>query len=192
MSRTLRSAGRPLVLARFGEPAGPGERLRFSEIGAARALVAGFLADPRDAEVLRRVAGELAHGAPVSDASGVVERIAAALLAGRLALVRPEPARPLRLRDGLEEGEKALEPDSFDLLQKPQETHWIEIQIVGEDGVGIPSQRYLIVTGDGREHRGWTDPLGVARLNRIPAGTCRVSFPDLDAEAWETLSTPDA
>jgi len=62
--------------------------------------------------------------------------------------------------------------------------HWIEVELVGEDGVGISGVEYLVVTVDGREHSGVTDAKGVGRLQDILAGQCRISFPQLDKDAW--------
>lgn len=62
--------------------------------------------------------------------------------------------------------------------------HWIEVELVGEDGVGISGVDYLIVTPDGEEHRGVTDAKGAARLQNVLPGECRISFPELDKDAW--------
>ena len=61
---------------------------------------------------------------------------------------------------------------------------WIEIELVGEDGVGIPRAEYLVVTPDGREHTGVTGANGVARLENIRPGECKITFPKLDKDAW--------
>ncbi|HVC61001.1 MAG TPA: hypothetical protein VND19_11660 [Acetobacteraceae bacterium] len=68
----------------------------------------------------------------------------------------------------------------------PLPIHWIEIELIGEDGKGVPDQAYLIVTPDGAEHRGRTDARGWGRLDGIPGGTCRISFTELDKDAWES------
>lgn len=62
--------------------------------------------------------------------------------------------------------------------------HWVEVELVGEDGVGISGVRYVIVTPDGREHRGVTDARGIGRLQNILPGQCRIRFPKLDKDAW--------
>lgn len=183
--RFLRVADLEVCL--YGEAPRSGQRLEFHDPRVATAFLVQRMADARDAHVLRALAGEVGHGRPVTDDCEVVARLAAALVAGRLTLVRPAAApEPLVGPPGEEEARQA-DDDAFALLQEPPPTHWVEIQLVGEDGCGIAGQRYLIVTSDGVEWRGFTDSLGVARLSRIPAGECRVSFPDLDAEAWERL-----
>jgi hypothetical protein len=63
--------------------------------------------------------------------------------------------------------------------------HWIEIQLIGEDGKPIPSERYRIQLPNGRIEEGQLDGNGMARVDNInPAGACKVSFPELDSEAW--------
>lgn len=178
--RTLRAA--ELEVRLFGEAPRAGERLAFDDVRVAAAFVARLMSDARDAHVLRGVAGELERRA----GDDVVTALAGALVAGRLVLVRAG-SRPEPKFGPLEEEAAATqsEEDTFSAMQAGPPTHWVEIQLVGEDGEGIPGQRYRIVGPDGVEWRGFTDSLGVARVNRIPEGTCEVYFPDLDAEAWE-------
>jgi hypothetical protein len=180
--RSLRVAD--LEVRLFGEAPGAGERLEFADVRAAAAFVTQLLGDPRDAHVLHRLAGELEY----RGGEDVVSRLAGALVAGRLVFMRAgAPAAPLVGPAGeAAESERAGE-DAFAALEAGPPTHWVEIQLVGEDGEGLPGQRYRIVAPDGVEWRGYTDSLGVARLSRIPDGSCQVFFPDLDADAWEPL-----
>jgi hypothetical protein len=65
--------------------------------------------------------------------------------------------------------------------------HWIEIQLIGEDGKGVADQPYVIVSPDGVEHFGRTDARGLGRVNGIPGGSCKISFTELDIDAWESV-----
>ncbi len=67
----------------------------------------------------------------------------------------------------------------------PLPLHWIEIELVGEDDKGVADQAYQIVAPDGKEYTGRTDAHGLARVEGIPGGSCKVSFIELDQEAWE-------
>jgi hypothetical protein len=68
--------------------------------------------------------------------------------------------------------------------------HWIEIELIGEDDKPIPWERYKVVLPDGRIVEGLLDDAGFVRIDQIlPAGNCRVSFPDLDKEAVEFVRT---
>ena len=64
---------------------------------------------------------------------------------------------------------------------------WIEIQLVGEDGKGIAGEAYEIRLPGGTVLTGTLDDDGLARVDSIPAGTCQVSFPNLDQDAWVPL-----
>jgi hypothetical protein len=49
----------------------------------------------------------------------------------------------------------------------------------------VPGERYRIELPDGKIAEGSLDQNGFARVNRIKPGTCKVTFPRLDKEAWE-------
>jgi hypothetical protein len=61
---------------------------------------------------------------------------------------------------------------------------WIEIQLVGEDDSPVPDVRYALRLPGGKVVEGTLDANGSARVEGIPAGSCEVSFPDLDQDAW--------
>lgn len=62
---------------------------------------------------------------------------------------------------------------------------WIEVKLVADDGAAVPNEDYVITTADGRQIRGKTDANGVGRAEGIVPGSCQVSFPNLDKDAWE-------
>ena len=72
------------------------------------------------------------------------------------------------------------------------EKGWIEIELVGEDDKGIPNEPYRIVLPNSTERKGKTDARGVARVEGIKEGTCKISFPDLDAKSWEKAQADQA
>lgn len=192
--RVLRSGDVPHEFGEPGEPVSSGQRVEFDDVRAATTWLARFLADPSDAQCLRHLAGVLARGEPTHDDRDVLARIAAALVMRRLALIRviPVAAPPVALIAEEKENEEAREKERevFDrMMYRPRDDHWIEVQLLGEDGEGIPWQRCRIVTSDQRVLSGHTDGSGVVRWSRIAGGECRVCFPDLDAGAWEQLRT---
>jgi hypothetical protein len=63
---------------------------------------------------------------------------------------------------------------------------WIEIELLDEDGTAVPNEVYTIVLPDGSKRQGKLDARGLARIDGIPSGTCRVTFPRLDLDAWES------
>ena len=68
-----------------------------------------------------------------------------------------------------------------------EELSWIEIELVGEDDEPIPGERYAIELPDGRVDRGTLDNKGFKRLEGIPKGECKITFPNLDKDAWEPI-----
>jgi hypothetical protein len=67
-------------------------------------------------------------------------------------------------------------------------THWVEIELVGEDDKPIPWEQYVVVLPDGREVPGYLDEAGFARLEGLTvSGSCRIHFPNLDQEACAQL-----
>lgn len=65
---------------------------------------------------------------------------------------------------------------------------WIEIALLDESDQPVPGEPYRIETVDGVIHEGRLDPVGKARVEGIVRGTCKISFPRLDREAWEPIS----
>jgi len=66
---------------------------------------------------------------------------------------------------------------------------WIEIQLVGEDDQPIPNASYALALPGGTIVTGTLDAEGMARVANLPAGMCKVSFPDLDKDAWMPVET---
>jgi hypothetical protein len=65
---------------------------------------------------------------------------------------------------------------------------WIEICLIGEDGQPIPGEAYRVTFPDGSFREGRLDASGLSRVDGIGPGTCLVTFPDLDEEAWAPKS----
>lgn len=78
-------------------------------------------------------------------------------------------------------------PDARPLPPKPRKT-WIEIELTGMDGGPVPNEAYRIALPDGTAIEGRLNERGRARVSGIDPGTCTVTFPELDMEAWEPLA----
>ena len=63
--------------------------------------------------------------------------------------------------------------------------HFIEIEMVDEDGNPVPGEQYQITLPDGSVASGTLDAKGTARVDGIEPGTCKVTFPKLDESAWK-------
>ena len=66
-----------------------------------------------------------------------------------------------------------------------KKTTWVEIELVGEDGQPIPNEPYKVTLPDGGIEEGTLDEKGVGRVEGFEKGTCKVTFPNLDKDAWE-------
>lgn len=66
---------------------------------------------------------------------------------------------------------------------------WITVRLVddGDPALPIAFARYRITLPDASVRTGRLDAMGVAHIEGIDPGTCAVSFPDFDADAWEPV-----
>lgn len=79
-------------------------------------------------------------------------------------------------------GASAAKPHKKD----PTKTSWIEIVLIDEADQPVPGEAYRITLPDGETvAEGTLDGRGFARVDGIDPGTCQITFPRLDAEAWE-------
>jgi type VI secretion system secreted protein VgrG len=67
---------------------------------------------------------------------------------------------------------------------EPKKPHFIEIELVNEDGNPVPGEQYSITLPDGTVASGTLDGNGKARVDGIDPGSCKVTFPNLDQSAW--------
>jgi len=64
-------------------------------------------------------------------------------------------------------------------------TTWIEVELVGDDDKPVPGEKYRVTLPDGSVEEGTLDENGVARIEQFQSGECKITFPELDQEAWE-------
>jgi hypothetical protein len=95
-----------------------------------------------------------------------------------LLLLRIVPRRIFRKPSS----EAAITPSQ--LARMITEKHWIEIQIVDEDGVGVSGIDYSITAPDNSVYTGTTDASGIGRVDNLVAGECKITFPELDKSAY--------
>ena len=63
---------------------------------------------------------------------------------------------------------------------------WIEIELLDQDNKPVPGEKYRITLTDGTTlAEGTLDEKGFARVDNIDPGTCKVTFPELDKDAWK-------
>jgi hypothetical protein len=69
---------------------------------------------------------------------------------------------------------------------KAKKPSWIAIKMVDEDNKPVPGEKYRITLPDGETvSEGTLDEKGCARLDAIDPGSCKITFPDLDKDAWK-------
>lgn len=69
----------------------------------------------------------------------------------------------------------------------PTKTSWVEIELFDQKNRPVAHQRYRVVPpGAGAKPvEGFLDEKGFARVAGIDPGTCKITFPDLDAASWK-------
>ena len=75
--------------------------------------------------------------------------------------------------------------DAPPTIASTDKKHWIEIALVDEHGAPAAGHPYKIRLPNGKVLTGSLDSRGLARIEGIDPGTCRVAFPDLDRRAWD-------
>jgi hypothetical protein len=121
------------------------------------------------------------HEADLAD-PGKVEEVKAEQIKTKSGKYGSEKAKPFKpaAADNASEEQGAKETK-----KEEEKKSWIEIELVGEDDKPIPGEKYKITLPDGSVDQGTLDQNGLARVEGFEAGTCKVTFPDLDKEAWE-------
>jgi len=66
-----------------------------------------------------------------------------------------------------------------------EKTSFVEVQMVGADNKPVAGVAYHLELPDGTIKTGVTDENGKVRYDGIEPGECKVSFPELDKDAWE-------
>ena len=81
---------------------------------------------------------------------------------------------------------KTSEAMSQAVAPQKEKKDWIEIILVDMDGKPIPGVRYKITPPGGMPpQEGRLNEHGQAGYYKIEAGDCKITFPDLDKDAWE-------
>ena len=85
---------------------------------------------------------------------------------------------------GLSKSEWTLEVDVTRIFEvtrsktaRKSRDAWIEVQLLGGDGAPLANAAYKIALPSSRVKKGELDDQGVARIEKIREGTCRISFP---------------
>lgn len=68
-----------------------------------------------------------------------------------------------------------------------EENTWLEIELVDDDSPPkpVPFRKYRVELPDFSVREGMLDAHGRARITGVDPGTCKVTFPGLDADDWQ-------
>lgn len=119
-------------------------------------------------------------GSPVAPAAPEVAADADVADPGEVAKIKAEQTEKKEGKYGAEQV-KPHKPTEEDKEKKS----WIEIELVDEEDNPVPGEKYKITLPDGSVAQGTLDQNGFARVEGIDPGTCQITFPDLDKDAWE-------
>ena len=75
---------------------------------------------------------------------------------------------------------------------KDRPRHWIEIVLRTDSGDPVPGEEYMVVAPDQAVYTGVLDEAGFARIDGLPAGQCKVSFPLIDKREWSVNTSGPA
>lgn len=153
--------------------------------------VSSILDDPGNRDALARALAALGACSPAEAPTLPAEEVRAlareALSSGSLVLVpHVRPRRPFATVLTKEAPPKLTElaPDEPEV--RPRYT--VELHLVDAKGEPVPGEEYRVELPDGRVVEGRLDARGVALVTGIEGkGTCRVSFPRWDKDAWRAM-----
>jgi type VI secretion system secreted protein VgrG len=70
--------------------------------------------------------------------------------------------------------------------ESKEKKSWIEIELVDDKGKPVPGEKYRVTLPDGTTiDEGTLDEKGFKRIDGIDPGTCKITFPNLDKDAWK-------
>jgi hypothetical protein len=75
--------------------------------------------------------------------------------------------------------------DSPPSVVSQDKKHWIEIALVDQENKPVAGQNYRVVVPGGTVVTGSLNSKGRARIDGIDAGSCKITFPDLDKDSWK-------
>jgi hypothetical protein len=148
-------------------------------VSRAIAELPGWMGDPGVRGRLARFARDV--GIPVGPPSDEQLRAALEDALARGSLV----ARPIERRRVIMQLADSAPPPA--LGPEDATTDWIGVKLVDADGNPVPDARYAITCSDGSVVEGSLDGRGRARVDGIPAGSCTVSFPEIDAAEYQAV-----
>lgn len=76
-------------------------------------------------------------------------------------------------------------PDPPQKVERQKEKTWVEIVLVDMEGNPLPGVKYRIELPGGEIKEGQLNSYGQAAFYELDPGNCKITFPELDQDAWE-------
>ena len=71
------------------------------------------------------------------------------------------------------------------LVVDPAKPDWVGIELASAAGVPSAAEPFVLELADGTSVTGKLDNLGRCRVEGVPPGTCKITFPERDAKEWK-------
>lgn len=98
----------------------------------------------------------------------------------------PGKKTAVSMKSGQNKGRAPPDAPAHDPEQSKDKTHHIEIELRDEAGQPVAGEAVEVTLPDGETvAAGTTNEKGLFKVEHIDAGNCKISFPDLDGNAWE-------
>jgi type VI secretion system secreted protein VgrG len=178
---------------------------RSEKVGGAYGLKASSIAIEADSEITLKAGGSTVHIGPGGvTIQGAMVKINCGPAGSSPSLVAPTKPEEAQEADKADPGEKAksynqdeLKRSQLELARldapahKPdseenkEKTAYIAVKLVDEAGEPVPGELCRITFPDGSYTECALDEKGFLRVDHIDPGTCKITFPNLDQNAWE-------
>jgi hypothetical protein len=139
------------------------------------------------------MASAIAHEADVAEPGSVSEIKAQQLQTqtGKYGSTKSKPFKPPTEESA--QDNKSENGNAAGASNEPKEEEkkqvWIEIELVGEDDKPLAGEKYRVTLPDNTVDEGTLDQNGWARVEGFEEGACKITFPDLDQDAWEFIKS---
>lgn len=91
-----------------------------------------------------------------------------------------------QVRNAIDQQARSQPPPTA-VMACPNVRTWIEFRLLDFEGNPIGGKQYRIKLPGGAIQAGVLGRSGSVRLDGIEPGTCTITFPEIDADAWERI-----
>jgi len=118
-------------------------------------------------------AGNGSMGSPVAPIKALEAAIAATAVAATI--VKYDRTSTMETHKDPKEGEPA------------EEKKWIEIEVLNDAELPVAGEKYEVELPDGKIAAGTTNAQGIARINGVDPGSCKIRFPNMNEDGWNKV-----